>query len=95
MTEFVKKEFEELDKFQERISKYGLEVNRSCIGGHYVGQGTVKFCLSMYTKPNPVKGNKKLMDRLREDGFYVETHRAYNGRHMVFYVTDFVNIQVR
>lgn len=85
MTPFVKKEFEELEKFQQRVSQYGLEVNRRSLSGHYEGQGTDVFILNMTTERLPVKGNKKLIEQLVQDGF---EHRVYQGfdRKMYFYI---------
>lgn len=96
MTEFVKREFAELDKFQQRVNPYGLEVNRNCIGGRYEGPGTEVFILSMSTKPKPVKGNKALMNRLELDGFYLHTYLRTDPitgiKYMVFYVTGYARI---
>jgi hypothetical protein len=85
MTYFVKREFEELEKFHQRVSQYGLEANRRHLGGRYEGLGTDVFILDMTTERYPVKGNKKLIERLVQDGF---EHRVYQGpdRKMYFYV---------
>ena len=95
MTEFVKREMAELDKFQQRINQYGLEVNRGCIGGMYEGYGADVFILQMTTKPHPVKGNKKLIERLENDGFYPQVYRRVDPKTGTKYMAFFVSARAR
>lgn len=95
MTEFMKKEHAELDKFQERVNAYGLEVNRSCIGGMYEGPGTDVFILQMTTKPHPVKGNKKLIEQLERDGFHPQIYRREDFKTGKKYMAFFVSARAR
>jgi hypothetical protein len=99
MTEFVKREFEELEKFQQRVSQYGLEVNKNSFGGYYEGDSTDVFVLCMTTKPQPVKGNKKLIEQLKQDGFRLRTQRHEDrktGReYMIFIVDESARIENR
>lgn len=85
MTEFVKREFEELEKFQQRVSQYGLEANKNGFSGHYESTDTDVFVLHMTTKKHPVKGNKKLIEQLERDGFQYRVYRDFDNR-MMFYV---------
>ena len=91
MTEFVKREFEELEKFQQRVSRYGLEANKNSFGGHYEGD---VFLLNMTTKKHPVKGNKKLIEQLVQDGFQHRIYRDFDNR-MMFYVLGFARINTK
>lgn len=93
MTEFVKRENEELEKFRQRVSQYGLEVSNSR-GGYYEGTGTDVFILRMTTKPHPVKGNKKLIEQLVRDGFQHRIFRNFDNR-MAFYVYGHARINTR
>lgn len=90
MTEFVKRENKELEKFQQRVSQYGLVVSNNR-GGHYDGDD---FILCMTTKPHPVKGNKKLIEQLVQDGFEHRVFRDMDGR-MAFYVAGFARINTK
>ena len=94
MTEFVKREYEELAKFQQRVSQYGLEVNRQHLSGCYEGQGTDVYILHMVTKPHPVKGNKKLIEQLVRDGFQPEVFRDQHNK-MAFYVYAPARINIK
>lgn len=95
MTEFMKREHAELDKFQERVNAYGLEVNRRYYGGVYEGPGTDVFILQMTTKPHPVKGHKKLIEQLERDGFYPQIYRRVDPKTGTKYMAFFVSACAR
>lgn len=92
MTEFEKREAEALDKFQARMNEYGLEADRRALTGRWACGDPNMFILWMETKSHPVRGNKKLIERIRRDGFYVTTFRKTDLRtgyyYMVFRVID-------
>ena len=97
MTEFIKREMAALDVFQEEVSKYGLEVDRTAFGGRYEGRGTDVFILWMHTKPQPVKGFKKLIEQLEQDGYhvikYLRTDFKTGVKSMAFYVSGTARIE--
>lgn len=91
-------EMEELDKFQKRMNRYGLEVNKGeiCKSYHQTDPG---FCIVwMSTRSHLVKGNKKLIDQLRKDGYHVKVFRKTDYRtyadYMVFQVSDSARIKI-
>lgn len=95
MTEFEKREAEALDNFQTRMNKYGLEVDRGMLTGIYDRSDPEVFILWMLTKSHPVKGNKKLIERLRRDGFYVYTVRKTDTRTGAYYMVFKVSVNAR
>lgn len=61
---------------QQLMDPYGLEINTSTSSGHYTDNSLTCFALSLHTKRRPVRGNKALIEKLRTDGFLVETFRT-------------------
>lgn len=88
-------EMEEFDKFQERMNKYGLEVDRSTIRRDYVKIEPGVYIAWMITKSHPVKGNKKLIDQLRKDRFHVAVFRKTDQRTLADYMVFQVSVSVR
>lgn len=88
-------ETEELDKFQERMNKYGLEVNKGEICRSYLETEPGFFIVWMSTRSRPVKGNKKLIDQLRKDGYHVKVFRKTDYRTHADYMVFQVSVSVR
>lgn len=60
------------EQFQAEMSKYGLKIDRSSSGGTYRDNCMEFFNLHMVTEKLPVKGNKKLIERLEADHYWVQ-----------------------
>jgi len=94
MTEFMKREQEALDAFQEEMNKYGLKVARS-VSGRYRRDGD--FEVRMHTEQHLLKGNKPLINRLCDDGYtfgiYNETDPKTGRRYGVFVVSKMATIR--
>lgn len=71
LTQFQKNERAAADRFQEQMDRYGLKVDRSSSGGRYADECMEFFNVYLATVPMPAKGNKKLIEQLKNDGFCV------------------------
>ena len=60
------------EQFQAEMVKYGLKIDRTSSGGMYRDNCMEFFNLSMVTEKLPVKGNKKLIERLEADHYWVQ-----------------------
>lgn len=96
MTNFMKKELDALNAFRDEMAEYGLPVS-SGTGGTYEDD---VYKLTVKTKYQPAKGQKKLIERLEKAGYCVAKWMEYdnwrrNGRkHMVFTVWKTVEIKL-
>lgn len=72
LTTFQKGERAAADRFQEQMDRYGLEVDRTNGGGRYADECMEFFNAYLTTVPMPAKGNKKLIQQLKNDGFWVD-----------------------
>ena len=74
--------------FQKEMDAFGLTVSGST-SGFYASDDLSLYSLRMRTEPQPVKGNKPLIDRLEAAGYRIEKYsrsvRVY-GRYFVFTV---------
>lgn len=71
LTQFQKNERAAADRFQEQMDRYGLKVDRTSSGGRYADECMESFNVYLATVPMPAKGNKKLIQQLKNDGFTV------------------------
>ncbi|MGN1025508.1 MAG: hypothetical protein ACI4P4_03780 [Faecousia sp.] len=72
MTEYNIKVQAALEQFSQLIAGYGLEADRSGNSCWYPIDSDLSYSvLTFYSKVYPAKGNKKLMDRLEDEGFYL------------------------
>ena len=98
MTAFQRNEQAAIDAFQAEMNEYGLTVSHSC-GGHYANEELTEFSLHISTEAVPVKGNKAMIERLKNAGFHVDRHSAFrkpgNPMVYVFKVHKFVRIECR
>lgn len=60
------------EQFRTEMVKYGLKIDRSSTGGTYRDNCMEFFDLHMVTEKLPVKGNKKLIERLEADHYWVQ-----------------------
>lgn len=60
------------EQFQTEMNKYGLKIDRTSSGGMYRDNCMEFFNLHMVTEKLPVKGNKKLIERLEADHYWVQ-----------------------
>lgn len=60
------------EQFQVEMNKYGLTIDRTSSGGMYRDNCMEFFNLHMVTEKLPVKGNKKLIERLEADHYWVQ-----------------------
>lgn len=94
MTRFVKKEFDAADAFQLEMKQFGLCVNKRAFGGTYSTDGKY-FCLELGTIPEPVKGQKALIEKLKAAGYSAMECSRYdaNGRrYFAFWVVKIFRI---
>lgn len=94
MTAYQRNEQAAKEQFQTEMVKYGLKIDRSSTGGTYCDNCMEFFNLHMVTEKLPVKGNKKLIERLEADHYWVQKwlntrgHEQQPGRPGVI-VSDF------
>lgn len=93
MTNFIKREHDLIAEFQKEMDDYGLEVNSST-GGRYSGDMKT-FHMVINTKPVPAKGQKKLMNELKELGYTVIYHSTPGASYMSFTVEKCVAMECR
>ena len=91
MTNFIKREHDLIAQFQKEMDDYGLEVNSST-GGRYSGDMKT-FHMVINTKPVPAKGQKKLMNELKELGYTVIYHSTPGASYMSFTVEKCVAME--
>ena len=72
MTAYQRNEQAAKEQFQTEMVKYGLKIDRSSTGGTYRDNCMEFFNLHMVTEKLPVKGNKKLIERLEADHYWVQ-----------------------
>ncbi len=83
---FMQREDAKLDAFQEEMNEFGLTVSRSIAGRYSDDERT--FYIDMRTQPEPLKGNKGTVERLKAAGYVVAKtmHEEKNRRFYVFFV---------
>lgn len=72
LTTYQRNEQAAKEHFQQQMDKYNLKVDRSSTGGYYHDNCMEFFNLCMVTEKLPAKGNKKLIERLEADHFWVQ-----------------------
>lgn len=72
LTTFQRNEQAAKEQFQAEMVKYGLKIDRTGSGGTYRDNCLEFFNLHMVTEKLPVKGNKKLIERLEADHYWVQ-----------------------
>ena len=88
MTAYQRNEQAAKEQFQTEMVKYGLKIDRSSTGGTYCDNCMEFFNLHMVTEKLPVKGNKKLIERLEARGYYVQKCMGISKpRHFKFWVS--------
>ena len=58
---------------QKLMDPYGLKIDMACSGWEYTNSEYTEGILTVHTTWQPVKGNKALMEKLKADGYNVET----------------------
>lgn len=94
MTRFQKKEHDAVNAFQEEMNEFGLQVDRRSYGGMYSNDMTA-FHLEISTIPQPVKGQKALIEKLEAAGYTVWKWRMaipYEKMYFVFTATKNIAI---
>lgn len=84
MTNFIKREKDLIVQFQKEMDTFGLEV-KGTSGGRY-SDDMKTFHMVINTKPVPAKGQKKLMNELKELGYTVIYHTTPGASYMSFTV---------
>ena len=72
MTPFQMKQQEAKMQAQAAMKPYGLEINMSVSSWFYTDSACTSGVMTLYTKRYPLKGNKALVEQLREAGYHVE-----------------------
>lgn len=79
MTRFVKKEFDAAEAFQLEMNQFGLRVNTRAFSGTY-STDEKYFNLEVGTEPQPVKGQKALIEKIKAAGYTVwKWRKDYKG----------------
>ncbi len=95
MTRFQKKEQDAINAFQKEMNAFGLTVDRRSYGGMYSDDMTA-FDLEISTIPQPVKGQKALIEKLEATGYTVWKWRrdaGFERPYFVFAVRKVIPIQ--
>lgn len=89
-TPFVLEEDRLAAVFAAEMERFGLEVDASVRGGHYIFDeklGDV-FLLELHTEPSPVAGNSDLMCEVEAAGYQLDVYSPYGwNRRRAFRVT--------